>query len=42
MKNIVGWMIQLADDPLHPDSFHITDPESGRIEAVPEALRFLD
>lgn len=29
MKSILGWLIQIAEDPLHPDSFHLADPDSG-------------
>jgi hypothetical protein len=29
MKSLQGCLIQMADDPLHPDSFHIADPQTG-------------
>jgi len=29
MKSLLGCLIQLADDPLHPESFHIADPHTG-------------
>jgi len=43
MKSILGWLIQIADDPLHPDSFHLADPDTGtmykfRAGSAPRAL----
>ncbi|ODN05272.1 Ras-specific guanine nucleotide-releasing factor RalGPS1 [Orchesella cincta] len=29
MKSILGWLVQMGDDPLHPDSFHLADPNTG-------------
>lgn len=30
MKSILGWLVQMGDDPLHPDSFHLADPNTGK------------
>jgi len=30
MKSITGCLAQMADDPLHGDSFHLADPQSGK------------
>ena len=29
MCSIVGWMVVMGDDQLHPDGFTITDPATG-------------
>jgi len=29
MKSVQGWLVQLADDPLHPDSFVLAEPSTG-------------
>lgn len=28
--SIVGWMVQLPDDPEHPDIFQLNNPDKGR------------
>lgn len=31
--NVVGWMVQLPDDPEHPDIFQLNNPDKGRQQA---------
>jgi len=31
MKSVLGMMVQIADDPLHPDSFHLADAATGTL-----------
>lgn len=31
--SIVGWMVQLPDDPEHPDIFQLNNPDKGRQQA---------
>lgn len=31
--SIVGWMVQLPDDPEHPDIFQLNNPDKGRPRA---------
>lgn len=31
--SIVGWMVQLPDDPEHPDIFQLNNPDKGRRRA---------
>lgn len=28
--SVVGWMVQLPDDPEHPDIFQLNNPDKGR------------
>lgn len=32
MKSILGCLVQLAEDPMHSDSFHLADPQSGKFD----------
>lgn len=34
MKSILGWLVQMGDDPLHPDSFHLADPNTGKLFSI--------
>lgn len=29
----MGWMVQLPDDPEHPDIFQLNNPDKGRQQA---------
>lgn len=29
----MGWMVQLPDDPEHPDIFQLNNPDKGRWQA---------
>lgn len=31
--SVVGWMVQLPDDPEHPDIFQLNNPDKGRQRA---------
>lgn len=31
--SVVGWMVQLPDDPEHPDIFQLNNPDKGRRQA---------
>lgn len=31
--SVVGWMVQLPDDPEHPDIFQLNNPDKGRQQA---------
>jgi len=31
MKSVSGWLIQMGEDPVHPDSFHIAHPATGNM-----------
>lgn len=41
MKSILGWLVQMGDDPLHPDSFHLADPSTGTFSVSNIILRNL-
>lgn len=33
--SVVGWMVQLPDDPEHPDIFQLNNPDKGRQQSWP-------
>ncbi|XP_023557456.1 ras-specific guanine nucleotide-releasing factor RalGPS1 isoform X2 [Octodon degus] len=38
--SIVGWMVQLPDDPEHPDIFQLNNPEKGNVYKFQTGSRF--
>lgn len=39
--SVVGWMVQLPDDPEHPDIFQLNNPDKGRQQASAGSLQLL-
>uniref|UniRef100_A0A8D1UFL4 Ral GEF with PH domain and SH3 binding motif 1 n=1 Tax=Sus scrofa TaxID=9823 RepID=A0A8D1UFL4_PIG len=38
--NVVGWMVQLPDDPEHPDIFQLNNPDKGNVYKFQTGSRF--
>lgn len=38
--SIVGWMVQLPDDPEHPDIFQLNNPDKGNVYKFQTGSRF--
>lgn len=39
--SVVGWMVQLPDDPEHPDIFQLNNPDKGRQWARSQGLQLI-
>lgn len=38
--SIIGWMVQLPDDPEHPDIFQLNNPDKGNVYKFQTGSRF--